>query len=139
MTPKTAVIYLRVSTAMQVETGTSLETQELVCLRKAAELGVQVVKICEDKGVSGALYLSRAGIQDALNLIETGQAHYLIVAKLDRAGRDVDDLRDIRKRVNKYGELVFADGQTYDKNAVGNFLYTIQGAGSSALKCEKRV
>ena len=119
---------MRVSTAMQVETGTSLETQELVCLRKAAELGVQVVKICEDKGVSGALYLSRAGIQDALNLIETGQAHYLIVAKLDRAGRDVDDLRDIRKRVNKYGELVFADGQTYDKNAVGNFLYTIQGA-----------
>ena len=126
-TPK-AVIYVRVSTELQAEQGTSLATQELVCLRKAQEMGARVVDTIRDEGISGARYFTRDGIQKALNYIETGAANTLIVAKLDRAGRDVDDLRDIRKRVNKSGEMVFADGLNFANNAVGNFGFTIQAA-----------
>ena len=83
-------------------------------------MGVRVLDVIRDEGVSGALYYTREGIQKALNHLELGAASILIVAKLDRAGRDVDALRDIRRRVNKVGELVFADGVQFAANATGN-------------------
>ncbi len=127
-TMQTAVLYLRVSTDIQAQQGTSLESQEIVCYRKAQELGVRVLDVIRDEGVSGALYYTREGIQKALNYLESGAASILIVAKLDRAGRDVDALRDIRRRVNKVGELVFADGVQFAANATGNLLFNINSS-----------
>src|ERR1041384_4753007 len=84
MKPLKAVLSLRVSTEDQAENGTSLETQELACLRKAAELNAQVVTIYRDEGVSGALYHTRAGMQAALADIEAGKANLLIVYSISR-------------------------------------------------------
>ncbi len=120
-----AITYTRVSGNEQVEHGTSLEGQELICLRKAAEMEAQVVARLCDPGVSGKLYATRTGIQEALRLLESKQANVLIVAKLDRSGRDVDALRDIRKRVELAGaQLVFADGMNFEQNAVGKLMFT---------------
>src|SRR5579859_118783 len=93
-----AVIYTRVSTGRQAEEGTSLEVQEAACLRKATELGAEVVDVIPDEGVSGALYISRPGIQKALRMLEVGEANLLLMMKLDRSGRDADVLGLIRKR-----------------------------------------
>ena len=46
--PKTAVLYLRVSTASQVNTdydpeGLSIPTQRKICLAKAKQLGITIV------------------------------------------------------------------------------------------------
>jgi site-specific DNA recombinase len=120
-----AVIYTRVSTGQQVEDGTSLEVQELACLRKAQELGADVVDIIPDEGVSGAFYMSRPGIQKALKMLEDGKATLLITMKLDRTGRDVDIVRLIQKRVtNAGGRLIFADGMNFENNATGRLMLT---------------
>lgn len=124
-----AVIYTRVSTDGQADKGTSLEGQEYSCLKKAAELGAEVVKIHSDPGVSGTLYLARPGIQAALRDIEEGLANTLIIAKLDRTGRDVDVVRDIRNRVEAVGaRMVFADGLNFESNATGKLMFTQMAA-----------
>lgn len=120
-----AIIYTRVSTGRQAEEGTSLEVQEDACLRKAQSENAQIVDIISDEGVSGALYVSRPGIQKALRLIETGEANMLITMKLDRSGRNVDALRLIRNRVVEAGgKLIFADGLNFENNAIGNLMFT---------------
>ena len=48
--PKTAVLYLRVSTASQVNTdydpeGLSIPTQRKICLAKAKQLGITIVSL----------------------------------------------------------------------------------------------
>src|SRR5688500_15521927 len=122
--PLRAVIVPRVSTAIQAIEGTSLDGQELDCLRKATDIKATVHAIYRDEGVSGAAYLTRKGIQQALADIESGAANVLITAKIDRAGRDVDVLRDIKRRVKEAGAmLVFADGLNFENNATGNLMF----------------
>lgn len=121
--PLRAVIYCRVSSEEQAENGTSLETQELACLRKAAELGASVVGVFRDEGVSGGLYLTREGLQSAIAEIETAKASLLIIAKRDRMARDLDAARDIQRRVAKAGgRIVSCDGLNFENNAIGRFV-----------------
>lgn len=122
-----AVVYTRVSTGAQ-ETGTSLAAQFAACSRKAQEIGATIIAH-EEETLSGGLYAARPGIQRALELIEAGRANVLIVFRLDRGGRDVDGLRDIRRRVERASaQLVFADGMQFEQNAVGNLMFTQMGA-----------
>lgn len=126
MNTSRAVIYTRVSTGRQEE-NTSLAVQFAACARKAGEIGAQIALHVEETR-SGGLYHSRAGIQRALAAIEAGEANALIVYRLDRTGRDVDALRDIRRRLARAGAaLVFADGATYDHTPAGDLLWTIVG------------
>jgi site-specific DNA recombinase len=132
-----AVIYTRVSTERQADEGTSLEVQETACLKKAQEMGAQVVDIVSDEGISGAFFLSRPGIQKVLSIIECGEANLLITMKLDRTGRDVDVIRMIQKRVtNAGGRLVFTDGMTFENTATGRFMLT---QFSAVAELEKEV
>ena len=126
MTMLKAIIYTRVSTGQQAEQGTGLEVQESACLRKAQDLGAEVVDIIIDEGISGAFYLSRPGIQKALTMLEAKKADMLITMKLDRSGRDADVLAVIRKRVQHAGaQLVFVDGANFENNATGNLLFRV--------------
>lgn len=116
-----AVVYCRVSTDAQAEHGTSLAEQESRCLHKCVEIGAHVVAIHRDEGVSGELYITRPGIQAALADIESGRANVLVMAKVDRSGRDTEIIITIRKRVTRAGgKLVFTDGPNFEDNAMGN-------------------
>ncbi len=118
-----AITYSRVSTGLQVE-GTSLDMQDAANRRKAADMGAVVVEAFSDPGVSGAKYLTRPGIQEALTALRAGEADVLIAYKVDRAGRDAGILRTIRKEVQRLGcQLVFADGMNFENNAMGNFSF----------------
>ena len=131
-----AVLYIRVSTGQQAEQGTSLDVQEEACVRKAKEIGAQIVDIISDEGVSGGLYLSRPGIQKALALLEAREADTLITLKLDRSGRDADVLSLIRKRIHNAGaELVFVDGASFEDNAAGNLMF-LMSAGFAQFEKE---
>lgn len=124
---KKAVLYLRVSTDEQAESGTSLETQEFACLRKAAEMGAQVVEMYRDEGVSGALYLSREGLQKALSDIESGRANILIVYSISRLSRDVEHQQIILKRLKAAGaRLVICDMPVEDTEE-GELMFGISG------------
>ncbi len=117
------VIYSRVSTDAQAD-NTSLAGQYELCKRRAAEMGALAVNVFEETQ-SGGLYLSRTQLQAALAVIEAKEADILMMARLDRTGRDVSALRDIKRRVEAAGgELVFADGVQFEKNAVGTLMFT---------------
>ena len=114
----------RVSTLGQVEHGTSLDGQEAAIRKWAADQNCEVRHIYREDGKSGALYLARLDVQSALRDIEEGRAHVLVTHKMDRAGRDVDVLRQIKRRVESAGgRLVFADGMDFAPNAAGKFMF----------------
>ncbi len=122
--PNIAIIVPRVSSGKQVE-GTSLDSQQEACLRVAQAENAHVCAIYRDEGVSGKLYRSRKGLQMALADIEAGRANLLITSKLDRAGRDVEVLRAIKRRVEAAGaRLLFADGMNFEPTAVGRMMFT---------------
>lgn len=104
---KKAILYGRVSTAAQADVGTSLESQYLVCRRKADDMGAAVVAVFED-AVSGSDYATRDGLQNALRLIEAGEADTLIIYDMSRYSRDAIHQQQILKRVLAAGgKLVF--------------------------------
>ena len=127
MTILKAIIYCRVSTDRQAEEGTSLETQQQICLQKAADIGAQIVDVIRDEGVSRASYASRPGMQKALATIETGKANTLIVANLSRYSRDAEHQQIIKRRVEQAGgRLVFRDMDFAD-TPEGDLAFGIMG------------
>ena len=80
-----AVIYLRVSTDEQAESGLGLEAQLAACRALAARMDWQVALVCED-ALSGGLPLEKRTILlDALAAL--GRGDVLLVAKRDRLSR----------------------------------------------------
>jgi DNA invertase Pin-like site-specific DNA recombinase len=94
--PKRAVIYLRVSTAGQVNTdrdgeGFSIPAQREACHRKAATLDAQVVGDYLDAGES-ARSAQRPQLQSMLDRLATlRDVDYVIVHKVDRLARNRHD------------------------------------------------
>ncbi len=95
MTP--AVIYRRVSTDEQAASGLGLEAQYDTCEKHAASRGWHPVAVFTDAGVSGSIALrSRPAGAQAVDLARALGA-VLLVAKMDRLGRDaVDRLTTLR-------------------------------------------
>lgn len=92
-----AVAYLRVSTDKQAAHGVSLEAQRAKVEAYAALYDLELVEVVVDAGAS-AKSLDRAGLTRALDLLETGEAAALVVAKLDRLTRSVRDLDTLISR-----------------------------------------
>lgn len=120
-----AVLYTRVSTDEQAEHGTSLDGQRDACLVIAAQMGLPVVEVCTDPGVSGSRYSSRPGIQRALKLIEAGEADTLIATKVDRIGRSAIVILDIASRVRKAGGQLVTSDARFDDMPMGQFTLTM--------------
>lgn len=85
---KTALVYLRVSSAGQANTdydreGFSLPAQREACARKAETLDAMVVDEFVDRGETGT-NARRAGLKGLLARVAGGGIDYVIVHKLDR-------------------------------------------------------
>jgi site-specific DNA recombinase len=81
-----AVVYLRVSTSEQTESGAGLAAQEDAARRFAAAQGWTVAGVHTDAGVSGAAGLEkRPALLEAISTLTRGGV--LVVAKLDRVSR----------------------------------------------------
>lgn len=119
------VIYCRVSTEDQAENGTSLESQKQICEAQASAMGMQIVDVIEDAGVSGTKYDTRPGINKALELIEAGDADVLLTTKLDRIGRSSRVIYGIVERAVKAGAQVIADGMKFDQSTAGKYLLAV--------------
>src|SRR2546430_8457594 len=86
-----AIGYIRVSTDKQAEHGVSLDAQQAKLAAYAALYDLTLVEVIVDAGVS-AKTLDRPGLQRALAMLRKGQVTALLVAKLDRLTRSVEDL-----------------------------------------------
>jgi DNA invertase Pin-like site-specific DNA recombinase len=82
--------YVRVSTEEQASQGVSLQAQEEKIRQYAALYDLDLVDVIHDAGAS-AKSLKRPGLQQALSLLDGGQAEGLVIAKLDRLTRSVKD------------------------------------------------
>ena len=120
--------YVRVSTEEQSDSGAGLEAQrraiEAECLRR----GWQLLEVVEDAGFS-AKDLKRPGIQEALRVLEEGDAKALVAAKLDRLSRSMIDFPALMATAQKQGWALVAldcavDTTTPAGEAMANVLAT---------------
>jgi len=124
-TPTTkAVGYIRVSTDKQAEHGVSLDAQQAKLAAYAALYDLTLVEVIVDAGAS-AKTLNRPGLQRALGMLRKGKAAALLVAKLDRLARSVEDLGELIR-------IVFAPGKA-DLLSVGEQIDTRTAAGRLVL------
>ena len=80
-------IYLRVSTDEQSASGLGLAAQRAACEARAAALGLSLLSVFTDEGISGSVPVAeRAGLVAALDAV--GRGGVLLVAKRDRLARD---------------------------------------------------
>lgn len=94
------IIYTRVSTQDQADSGAGLNAQLDACRSFAAIQGWEVSGEYSDAGVSGTADLDkRTGLMTAIN--ELGKGDVLLVAKRDRIGRDVVLVKMIERMVAK--------------------------------------
>ncbi|NCO34097.1 MAG: hypothetical protein AUJ92_10600 [Armatimonadetes bacterium CG2_30_59_28] len=95
-----AVIYTRVSTSEQVDSGLGLEAQESRCRAYAEANGWTVAGVFSDAGVS-ASGIDRPALNAALQTLTRGRI--LVGLKLDRLTRNVSDLTPLVQRIEDAG------------------------------------
>ena len=105
-----AIIYTRVSTNDQAESGAGLAAQSAACATYAAKAGLTVIGTFTDAAISGAAGIEdRPGLMAAVAGLRRGDA--LVIAKRDRLGRDQMAVLMIEKAVSRKGAtIVSADG-----------------------------
>ena len=117
---KTMIGYLRVSTDEQGDNGVGLEAQRRAIEAEAERRGWTLIEVIED--VASGKNLKRPGIRRALAMLAGSEADGMIVAKLDRLGRDVGDFADLLKLSAKQGwalRLLDLDIDTSDEHGRG--------------------
>lgn len=92
-----AVGYVRVSTAEQGESGAGLEAQRRAVASEAERRGWDLDDVYEDRA-SGRSTKNRPGLKKALRALETGAADVLVVSKLDRLSRSLQDFAGVMER-----------------------------------------
>ncbi len=83
-------IYCRVSVEDKLNPGLSIDSQELVCRRKAEEEGYSILEVVKDDGISGK-NLKRPGIQKILRLVSEKTISAIYVVHKDRLSRNMAD------------------------------------------------
>ncbi len=132
---ESVVLYLRASTAGQVNGGLSLEAQESELRAYCALRRLTVVQVFTDKAVSGGKPLAERheGARMLLYLKHEGIKH-VAVAKLDRAFRDVADALRQSQEWDKQGitlHVVNLGGETVSTaSATGKLMLTLLAAVS---------
>ena len=130
----TAVLYLRVSTPSQVKTdydpeGISIPAQREACLRKAAQLGVQVVEEYIEPGKTATSMDKRPAFQAMLERIRTQRdVNYVIVYKLSRMNRNRLDDAFVLAGLRKYKATLVSATESIDETPVGQLMHGILAA-----------
>lgn len=124
-----AIIYTRVSTGKQAESGLSLDDQRQQCLAAVGARGWVVAGEATDQGLSGRRADNRPGLGAALDQLDAGEADALVVAKLDRLARSTVDLGQIMARAERHGwTLVLLDLNVDTSTPSGELVAVVIGA-----------
>lgn len=127
---KRAVIYIRVSTSKQADTdfdpdGLSLPAQRDACLRKAAELGAEVVDEYMDRGES-AKTADRPQFQAMIRRItEDRDVDFVILDKINRFARNRRDDANVLFELRKAGAALISVKENIDDTPAGKLMHGI--------------
>jgi DNA invertase Pin-like site-specific DNA recombinase len=95
-----ALGYTRVSTTEQADSRAGLEAQRQAIASECKRRGWELVDVIEDAGYS-AKDMKRPGVQAALEVLRSGEASAIVVAKLDRLSRSMLDFSRIMNRAQQ--------------------------------------
>ena len=112
------VSFFRVSTDKQVESGLGLEAQQTAVKALCDRQGWEIVSSHTEEAVSGKTpFLQREGLLSAIHDVGRFDADALVVAKLDRLGRDGLVLMTIERELARLGaRIVSASGEGTDSD-----------------------
>ncbi len=102
---KTAIIYARVSTSRQADEGISIESQIEQAEKKAAELGVTVLRVFRDDGISGRTS-NRPAFQSAITFCAAYDVDYFLCWNTSRFARNKIDAASHKKLLESGGTKV---------------------------------
>ncbi len=116
------VIYLRVSTKDQAEEGYSIPAQAEGCRRFIADRGWELADEYVDRGES-ARTADRPQLQAMLaRLVEDPSIDRLVVHKLDRLARNLEDHAAVRAALRKAGVQLHSVTETLEDSASGKLV-----------------
>ena len=123
---KKAVVYCRVSTKEQADEGGSLSTQEKICKDYAIKNGYEIVDIFIEQGES-AKNANRTELKRLLSICTNKKSNIkaVIVYKIDRVARNIDDYRQTRLLLKSYGIEIKSTSEFFEDNPVGRFMENI--------------
>jgi len=130
--PKTAVIYLRVSTKEQAEKGGeaegySIPAQREACRRKAESLSAEVLHEFVDAGES-AKSADRPSLQLLVAFVHEHRPDYVIVHKIDRLARNRNDDVMINLQLQSAGARLVSCTENIDETPSGKLLHGIMAS-----------
>lgn len=120
---KKGIIYYRVSTEDQAQFGVSLEQQKKHCQNYASSNGIEIVRLFHDDGVS-AKTADRDGLQEMLKFCNQKNTNIdcVIVYKIDRLTRNVNDYTNILFLLNKLGISLISSTEAIGNTPLGKFM-----------------
>jgi DNA invertase Pin-like site-specific DNA recombinase len=118
----TAVLYLRVSTDDQAESGLGIEAQRTACRAAAVRLGLEITGEHVDAGLSGSKGIAeRPALLSALSAVKRGGV--LLVAKRDRVARDMGITLAVESELGRKGaRLISAAGEGSEDDGIGGLI-----------------
>jgi DNA invertase Pin-like site-specific DNA recombinase len=131
------VLYTRVSTVEQADSGLGLQAQELALRAECERRSWNVAAVFTDAGVSGKTLAGRPGLAASLQLLDDGEANCLAVAKLDRLSRSLLDFAGLMARAQRDGwNLIALDLGIDLSTPAGEFMASVM---ASAAQWERRI
>lgn len=118
--PTKALLYVRVSTEEQADTGASLEAQEQALVVEAVRRGYEF-EIVREEGKSAKSIAGRDKLVEALDLLDKHKADVLMAVRMDRLSRDVGDVAALMRRSKKRGWGIILSGEKIDTTPDGEF------------------
>lgn len=123
---KTAVGYIRVSTEEQAKEGYSLDNQEAEINRRCKIEGWDLLEVFHDKGISGALFKQRTGLNAMLKYIKENKVDYLVIYKLSRLSRKIYDVVNIYQYLEQTGTFLISTEDKIDTStAMGKYFLVL--------------
>jgi site-specific DNA recombinase len=116
--------YARVSTPRQGEKGVSLPEQKAAIEKYAAVHGLAITRWFEER--ESASKRGRAAFMEMLRLLRLGRAQGVIIHKIDRSARNMQDWADVGKLVDAGVEVHFATENVDMKTVSGRLSADIQ-------------
>lgn len=117
---KQAIIYCRVSTQEQADSGLGLEAQEQRCRAYAIANEWSIAGLYVDAGIS-AKSIDRPQLQHALEALTPNSV--LVVLKLDRLTRSIADLQPLSEQISRAGAEWVSVQEKFDtSNATGRLM-----------------
>ena len=125
--PVKCLIYTRVSTSGQAESGLGLEAQEHKCRGYAEAAGLVPTRTLTDDGVSGTLApVDRPAMSQALDMLTDGGATALIATSASRLGRNTVDVLTLAETADNQGwRLIVLDMNIDTGSPTGRLMFTM--------------